>query len=97
MVDAMKVAKSDFATFEELVQAIHESTACTGQRFSFGITGGGMMIQFAAADASLIVLFQAQRVSRFSWASQALHRPFLNTPAGTFPFFSPLFSPIGFI
>jgi hypothetical protein len=51
----------------------------------------------AAADASSIVLFQAQRVSRFSWASQALHRPFLNTPAGTFPFFSPLFSPIGFI
>ena len=51
----MKVAKSDFATFEELVQAIHESTACTGQRFSFGITGGGIMLQFAAADASLIV------------------------------------------
>lgn len=32
---------SEFACIDDLVRAIHDKTASNGQRFSFGVTGGG--------------------------------------------------------
>jgi hypothetical protein len=74
-------AMSVFSCMGDLVSAIHDKTALDGQRFSFGVTGGGARLVGMYLHLSIHQSLQAPPLCLSLWLSQGPPPPSWSSPA----------------